>query len=323
MATTIETLFGIDPSVLKLKQDQMGDAADANFGALMPKGYGAIGSAFSKLGRNTIGQGGMFGSNDPALAKASKIESILVEANKTSGTPLDKYKTILALMEQDPSLGREAMALSEKIASDEAALSKLQWDRSKDTIDMADKLNTSQANIEDKINRQSDRIFKQIKGLVEVNPDYWESEALSVLPTGIMDNDFNGDTTGRVLKEVTMQLIDARKTDANGNPTGLMFNGLQQALDTAKKIVKDSKPKAGFWWFTDDKVDMETINKLVINEVSRKNGRPENLAIGGNKEVEQETPVGPSGTTFVEMTPDGRAVFKYPDGREVVAKGSK
>ena len=323
MATTIETLFGIDPSALKLQQDQMYANEDANFGALMPKGYGAIGSAFSKLGRNTIGQRGMFGSNDPALAKASKIESILVEANKTGGTPLDKYKTILALMEQDPSLGREAMALSEKIASDEAALSKLQWDRSKDTIDMVDKLNTSQANIEDKITKQSDRIIKQTERAVKVNPNYWKSEALSVLPTGIMDNDFNGDTTGRVLEAVTMQLIDARKTDANGNPTGLMFNGLQQALDTAKKILKDSKPKAGFWWVTADEVDMETINKLVINEVSRRNGRPENLAIGGNKEVEQETPVGPSGTTFVEMTTDGRAVFKYPDGREVVAKGSK
>ena len=286
MATTIETLFGIDPSVLKLKQDQMGDAADANFGALMPKGYGAIGSAFSKLGRNTIGQGGMFGSNDPALAKASKIESILVEANKTSGTPLDKYKTILALMEQEPSLGREAMALAEKIASDEAAQSKLQWDRSKDTIDMADKLNTSQANIEDKINRQSDRIIKQVKGLVEVNPEYWRDEIKSILrPDEWLSSDFEGDTTGMALKALTMQLIDARKTDANGNATGLMFNGLQQALDTAKQIIKESAPETGLTWWHSDKIDQKEINRLAINEISRRNGKPENLATKGDKSV--------------------------------------
>jgi len=32
--------------------------------------------------------------------------------------------------------------------------------------------------------------------------------------------------------------------------------------------------------------------------------------------------MGPAGTTFVETLSDGRHVFKYEDGREVVTKGS-
>ena len=323
MATTIETLFGIDPSVLKLKQDQMGATADANFGALMPKGYGAIGSAFSKLGRNTIGQGGMFGSNDPALAKASKIESILVEANKTSGTPLEKYKTILALMEQDPSLGREAMALSEKIASDEAAVNKLAFDQSTKAIELQDRLDTNQATREDKVDKQIGRTEKQLVDKIKLNPDFFQGQALSVLDKGwnLLYADFNGEKTGEALQVLTEQFIRAK--GANGK---VMFNGLADALETAKTVLKASDPKATNWYYSDDEVNLDdtdpgSLFNLAAEEIKRRGGNTE-VSIG-KKEVKQETPVGPSGTTFVEMTTDGRAVFKYPDGREVVAKGSK
>ena len=323
MATTIETLFGLDPAVLQLKQAQIGASQDASFGALMPKGYGALGAAVSKLGRNTIGKQGMFGSNDPALNKSSKIEAILAKENQTPGTPLETYKRILTEMQKDPSLGRETMLLNEKIATEEKAIAKIAYTQAKDAIELTDKLAVSKASIEDKYSKQSDRALKRLEAELKINPDFFVNQAKAALPTSIPANDFNGDTTGTVLKELTMQLIDARKTDENGNATGVMFNGYQQALKVAKKILKDSDPKAGFWSFTDDVVNRTKIDKLVINEVSRRNGRPENLDIEDNNEVAEDTPVGPNGTTFVEMTPDGKAIFKYPDGREVVAKGNK
>jgi len=283
MATTIETLFGLDPALLQLKQEQIGASQDASFGALMPKGYGALGSAVSKLGRNTIGKQGMFGSNDPALDKSSKIEAILAKANQTPGTPLETYKKVLIEMQKDPSLGRETMLLAEKVASDEAALAKIAYNQNKDVIELNDKLENSKNSREEKYSKQADRSIKQLTNELKINPDFFSSQAKAALPTSIMENDFNGDTTGTVLKELTMQLIDARKTDKNGNATGVMFNGLQQAVDVAKKILKDSDPKAGFWWLTDDVVDKTKINKLVINEVSRRNGRPENLDIDGTE----------------------------------------
>ena len=99
MATTIETLFGIDE--VKQSRDILNQKEDLGFGALMPQGYGAIGAAFSKLGRNTIGQGGMFGSNDPALKERASIEGALLETqneltSEEMGDPAKLYPTMIA-----------------------------------------------------------------------------------------------------------------------------------------------------------------------------------------------------------------------------------
>ena len=327
MAMTLDKLFNFDEQtlarqVMNENKYKAQAAADKN-------GWGNTVAGFSRLTDNVIGPGGILGVKDPLLEKSSKIESILSESSSaknedgTDMSSLQMQKVILNRMQQDPSLGKESLMLAEKIATDEAATSKIIYDRGVKGLELANTLDVAQTNRDDKYARQSDRIFKQIERKVKALPSFWKDEIKSVLRPMEGYLDFEGDTTGAALEELTMQLIDARKTDANGNATGLMFNGLQQALDTAKKIIKDSNPETGLTWWNDDKINKGDITKLAINEISRRNGRPENLVIDSFKEGANEvTPVGPEGTTFVEMTPDGRAVFKYPDGREVVAKGS-
>tara|TARA_R110000803_G_scaffold139163_2_gene205839 strand:- start:4018 stop:5007 length:990 start_codon:yes stop_codon:yes gene_type:complete len=328
MAMTLDKLFNFDEQtlarqVMNENKYKAQAAADKN-------GWGNTVAGFSRLTDNVIGPGGILGVKDPLLEKSSKIESILSESSSaknedgTNMSPLQMQKVILNRMQQDPSLGKESLMLAEKIANDEATTSKIEYDRAIKEIQLGNTLDVAQTNRDDKYARQSDRIVKQVERKVIADPYFWRDEIKSVLRGDEwFSSDFEGDTTGAALEELTMKLIDARKTDANGNATGLMFNGLQQALDTAKKIIKDSNPETGLTWWNDDKINKGDITKLAINEISRRNGRPENLVIGSDKEGANEvTPVGPEGTTFVEMTPDGRAVFKYPDGREVVAKGS-
>jgi len=326
MAMTLDKLFNFDEQTLA--RQVMNERKYAQTAANDKNGWGNTVAGFSRLTDNVVGPGGLLGAKDPLLEKSSKIESILLESSNiknedgTAMTPIQMQKAILNRMQQDPSLGKESLMLAEKIANDEAALGKIGYDRSIKELELGNALTTAQSNREDKYAKQTDRVVKQVDRKVKADPDFWRTEIKSVLRGDEwFSSDFEGNTTGAALEELTMQLIDARKTDANGVATGLMFNGLQQALDTAKKIIKDSNPETGVTWWNDDIIDKTKIMELAANEVAHRNGRTGNLpsAVEGTS---KETPVGPAGTTFVEMTPDGRAVFKYPDGREVVAKGS-
>ena len=71
MATTIEKLFNFEER--QQAQDILGQKEDLGFGALMPKGYGAIGAGVNMLGRN------IFGNNDPVLKERAAIEGALLE----------------------------------------------------------------------------------------------------------------------------------------------------------------------------------------------------------------------------------------------------
>ena len=68
---TIEKLFNFEER--QQAQDILGQRGDLGFGALMPKGYGAIGAGVNKIGRN------LFGSNDPILKERAAVEGALFE----------------------------------------------------------------------------------------------------------------------------------------------------------------------------------------------------------------------------------------------------
>ena len=298
---TLDKLFNFDEQTLA--RQVMNERKYAQTAANDKNGWGNTVAGFSRLTDNVVGPGGLLGAKDPLLEKSSKIESILRDSSNlknedgTDMSSLQRQKSILNRMQQDPSLGKESLMLAEKIANDEAATSKIAYDSGIKEIELGNALTTAQSNREDKFTKQSDRLVKQVALKVKADPDFWVSAVKSVLPADAwLSNDFEGDTTGRALEALTMQLIDARKTDANGTPTGLMFNGLQQAVDTAKTIIKDSKPKAGFWWFTDDTVDMTEITRLADNEVAHRNGRPNKLPL-----VDKETLVTPEGLSKDEL----------------------
>ena len=280
---TLDKLFNFDEKTLArqiMKENKYKAQADAD-----KHGWGNTVSGFSRLVDNTIGPGGALGVKDPLLEKSSKIEAILRDSSNlknedgTDMSSLQLQKSILKRMQQDPSLGKESLMLSEKIAVDEAATSKITYDRAIKEIELGNALDTAQTNREDKWSKQEERIIKQIQNNVKVNPEYWRDEIKSVLrPDEWFSSDFEGDTTGRALEALTMQLLSGRKTDKNGNPTGLMFHSLQQAKDVAKDIIIKSKPETGWSWWHDDKIDLAEIQRLAINEVSSRQGRPENLS---------------------------------------------
>ena len=294
---TLDKLFNFDEKTLArqiMRENKYKAQADAD-----KHGWGNTVSGFSRLVDNTIGPGGALGVKDPLLEKSSKIEAILRDSSNlknedgTDMSSLQLQKSILNRMQQDPSLGKESLMLSEKIAIDEAATSKIAYDRGIKEIELGNTLDAAQSNKEEKWSKQEERLIKQIERNVKVNANYWKDEIMSVLKPMEGYLDFEGDTTGRALEALTMQLISGRKTDKNGTPTGLMFHSLQQAKDVAKDIIRKSKPEAGLTWWHDDEIDMVEIQRLAINEVSSRQGRPENLST--KRSEHQESLIAPKG----------------------------
>jgi|TARA_R110002074_G_scaffold216373_2_gene386247 hypothetical protein len=297
MAMTLDKLFNFDEKTLArqiMRENKYKAQADAD-----KHGWGNTVSGFSRLVDNTIGPGGALGVKDPLLEKSSKIEAILRDSSNlknedgTDMSSLQLQKSILNRMQQDPSLGKEALLLSEKISVEQAAANKIAYDRGIKEIELGNTLDTAQSNKEEKWSKQEERLIKQIERNVKVNANYWKDEIMSVLKPMEEYLDFEGDTTGRALEALTMQLISGRKTDKNGTPTGLMFHSLQQAKDVAKDIIRKSKPEAGLTWWHDDEIDMVEIQRLAINEVSSRQGRPENLST--KRSEHQESLIAPKG----------------------------
>lgn len=294
---TLDKLFNFDEKTLArqiMRENKYKAQADAD-----KHGWGNTVSGFSRLVDNTIGPGGALGVKDPLLEKSSKIEAILRDSSNlknedgTDMSSLQLQKSILNRMQQDPSLGKEALLLSEKISVEQAAANKIAYDRGIKEIELGNTLDTAQSNKEEKWSKQEERLIKQIERNVKVNANYWKDEIMSVLKPMEEYLDFEGDTTGRALEALTMQLISGRKTDKNGTPTGLMFHSLQQAKDVAKDIIRKSKPEAGLTWWHDDEIDMVEIQRLAINEVSSRQGRPENLST--KRSEHQESLIAPKG----------------------------
>ena len=294
---TLDKLFNFDEKTLArqiMRENKYKAQADAD-----KHGWGNTVSGFSRLVDNTIGPGGALGVKDPLLEKSSKIEAILRDSSNlknedgTDMSSLQLQKSILNRMQQDPSLGKEALLLSEKISVEQAAANKIAYDRGIKEIELGNTLDAAQSNKEEKWSKQEERLIKQIERNVKVNANYWKDEIMSVLKPMEEYLDFEGDTTGRALEALTMQLISGRKTDKNGTPTGLMFHSLQQAKDVAKDIIRKSKPEAGLTWWHDDEIDMVEIQRLAINEVSSRQGRPENLST--KRSEHQESLIAPKG----------------------------
>ena len=294
---TLDKLFNFDEKTLArqiMRENKYKAQADAD-----KHGWGNTVSGFSRLVDNTIGPGGALGVKDPLLEKSSKIEAILRDSSNlknedgTDMSSLQLQKSILNRMQQDPSLGKEALLLSEKISVEQAAANKIAYDRGIKEIELGNTLDAAQSNKEEKWSKQEERLIKQIERNVKVNANYWKDEIMSVLKPMEGYLDFEGDTTGRALEALTMQLISGRKTDKNGTPTGLMFHSLQQAKDVAKDIIRKSKPEAGLTWWHDDEIDMVEIQRLAINEVSSRQGRPENLST--KRSEHQESLIAPKG----------------------------
>ena len=316
---TVEGLFNFDEKLLA--RQVAGQREDAMFGNSMPKGYGAIGSGWNQMLR------GVFNNDNPILKeKALAEEALQMTQQQLGGDMTDPAKMYSVLMKNLTDLGASPDSItkvsqrqSEAAASQAtASLANSQQEFNNimtlTTLDSKNKMN--QETIEKNAVKGIENIEKQLADKLKIEPEYFNIMARGLLnEPGFtpFTNDFNGDTTGTALAELTGMFVRAKGPDGKA-----LFNGLLEAETEAKSILKQSKPEATMLYGGDIlNPDMYT---AAANLIKEKGGAEPGATA---KTQEQPDPKGPTGTTFVETLSDGRNVFLYSDGREVVTKGTE
>lgn len=104
MAMNIEKLFNFDEQ--SLTRDLANQKADAQFGALMPKGYGAVGAGFNSIVR------GLFGNQDPALQEQTKVNQAFKNVNDRVGDTSDPIKLYEELLKELSSVGASPKSIA-------------------------------------------------------------------------------------------------------------------------------------------------------------------------------------------------------------------
>ena len=315
---TIEGLFNFDEKLLA--RDVAGQRNDFNMGQLAPGPWGLAAAGMNRIGR------GLFNNPDGILKeKAIAEEAIQMTQQQLGGDMTDPAKMYSVLMKNLTELGaspdsitkvsqRQTEAASTQ-ATSRLATAKEQFNNNMTVMEYGRKLKGDQDGLEKDVNTNMLKVEKQLEDKLKLEPKYMESQALSVLRATEGWNDFDGGTAGQALDVLTKQLIRAKGPDGKG-----LFNGLTDALETAKSILVRSGSEAGTWWWSDDKINTDKLYSEAAGEIQRRGGTSTDTAT--QTEQQQEVPMGPEGTTFVETLSDGRNVFLYSDGREVVTKGS-
>lgn len=317
---TIEKLFNFDDQLLT--RELAGQREDTMFGNSMPKGYGAVGMGWNKMLR------GLFNNNDSILKeKAIAEQALQMTQQQLGGDMSDPSKMYGVLIKNLTELGAspgsitrvaerkvkaDATAATTSLAASNEAFKNYMTEREYERKLESDK---------NKLNKDVDanliKIEKQLDDRIKLEPDFMKNQALSVLrPTEGYFFDFEGDTTGQALDILTRQFIRAK--GPNGKP---LFNGLTDALETAKSVLVRSGPETGFLWQSADKINEDALYAIAAQEIRTRGG------VGSSAPTpttQQDVPQGPEGTTFVGSLDDGKyAIFEYEDGRQVVIKGTE
>jgi len=287
---TVEGLFNFDEKLLA--RDVAGQRQDYMFGNNMPKGYGAVGMGWNQMLR------GLFNNDDPILKeKAIAEEALQMTQQQLGGDMSDPSKMYGMLMKNLTAASKEA------------------FNNNMAVLEYGRKVEGDKNAVEKAVNNNLIKIEKQLDDKLKLEPNYMKNQALSVLRPTEGWNDFDGDTSGQALDILTRQFIRAKGPDGK-----LLFNGLTDALETAKSVLVRSGPEAGNWWWSDDKIDQDALYSVAAQEIQSRGGVDSNTS---TTTTQQDVPLGPAGAVFVETLSDGRHVFKYEDGREVVTKGTE
>ena len=316
---TVEGLFNFDEKLLA--RQVAGQKEDYMFGTNMPRGYGAVGMGFNKLLR------GVFNNDNPVLKeKAIAEEALQMTQQQLGGDMTDPAKMYSVLMKNLTDLNASpdsitAVAQRQTEAATAQATSRLatakeEFNNNMAVMEYGRKLNNDQDNLDKDVDNNMLKVEKQLDDQLKIEPNYMENHALSVLTPTEVWADFDGGTSGQALDTLTRQLIRAKGPDGKG-----LFNGLTDALEVAKTLLVSSGPEAGNWWWSNDQINTDELYKVAAQEIQRRGGTSDG-AIPSTQTEQQEVPLGPKGATFVETLSDGRHVFQYEDGREVVTKGT-
>jgi len=267
---TIEGLFNFDEKILA--RDVAGQRQDYMFGNNMPKGYGAVGMGWNQMLR------GLFNNNDPILKeKALAEEALQMTQEQLGGDMSDPSKMYGMLMKNLTELGaspdsitkvaeRKTEADSTSAAS-RLATAKEEFNNNMAVLEYGRKIKGDQDDLEKDVNNNFIKIEKQLDDKLKVEPHYMKNQALSVLRATEGWNDFDGATSGQALDILTRQFIRAKGPE--GKP---LFNGLTDALETAKTVLVRSGPEAGTWWWSDDKINQDALYSVAAGEIQSRGG---------------------------------------------------
>ena len=253
---TVEGLFNFDEKLLA--RDVAGQREDYMFGNNMPKGYGAVGMGWNQMLR------GLFNNDNPILKeKALAEEALQMTQEQLGGDMSDPSKMYGLLMKNLTELGASPDSITKvaerkteadsTAAATRLATSKEEFNNIIGLSTLADKQLRTAETIDKNTTDGIETLEKQLESKLKVEPEYFNNMAKALLNTGNwLGADFNGDTTGAALKELTEMFVRAR--GANNKP---LFNGLIDAETEAKNIVRNSNPEATHF-FGKDKLNTDS-----------------------------------------------------------------
>ena len=249
---TVEGLFNFDEKILA--RDVAGQRQDYMFGNNMPKGYGAVGMGWNQMLR------GLFNNDDPILKeKAIAEEALQMTQQQLGGDMSDPSKMYGMLLKNLTELGASPDSITKvaerKVEADATtattrlAASKEAFNNNMQLLEYGNKVDRLNETKDKNTTRGIENIEDQLEAKLEIDSEYFKNMAKNLLnEPGFtpFTNDFNGDSTGKALEELTRMFVRAK------GPNGkALFNGLLDAETEAKNVLRDSNPEATTLWGPD------------------------------------------------------------------------
>jgi len=254
MASTVESIFGIDSETLKLnKEKALSDesyklgvlSSGSNPWATSVAGHHTLLSSIDDASKSIFG-----GVNDPQLTKSKSIESIF--ANATGKTFLEKKESILAGMKEKGFM-REAYALEKDIEAEKAVLNKLRLERQDKYFDQQKSILELKQKDYKEANSMTKNLKNDFQKDLENNPDMFVNILDSLDKNNTGGESFSGNPgLARKLQTATKKLISA--VDKNNMPLYRNYeDAIRDVIEQFKSPVVEKDAGTMFNPFDDDK----------------------------------------------------------------------
>jgi hypothetical protein len=275
---TVESLFGMDADAYDLAKRNLASTEDANFGSLMPAGYGAVGAGFSKLARNTIGEGGIFGSKDPVLQKKAKLGEIFKAAQAKGGTELEILKEVQKGLAADGGFPKELMTVAGLVSTQEATASQAAIDNSIKTIALKNTIDSSRSQASQKVHNIVDKVAKRFEKHNENDPNWLSAIAgsfeLKPEEKAYFNIDYNnsleeGGSGARALYSMIETMVTSKIEDEDGYAISPVYTSISNAVKDAIPILRQSVVSQGAFWF-EDELNYSKMDRLLTETLREK-----------------------------------------------------
>ncbi len=199
--------------------------------------------------------GGLFGggSGDATTTATAEQSQIAAAASETAAAA---SATTASTKASEASTSATNAASSATTASGHAttattrlAASKEAFNNNMQILEYGNKVDRLRETSDKNTTKAIENIEDQLEAKLEIEPEYFTNMAKNLLnEPGFtpFTNDFNGDSTGKALTELTRMFIRAKGPDGKA-----LFNGLLDAETEAKNVLRNSNPEATTLWGPD------------------------------------------------------------------------